>query len=76
MDGLTPYTGQIPAMDMLRHTRRVNLFLMGLRLNDMYRFGIRDPHWRPNSDAFARPGTLLPITIIEIRANPHLTPPR
>lgn len=72
MDGLGAYTGQIPALDMLKHTRRVNLFLMGLRLNDMYRFGIQDPHWRPNSDAMTRPGTLMPITIIEIRANPHL----
>ncbi len=70
--GLTPYTGQIPAMDMLKHERRVNLFLMGLRLNDMYRFGIRDPHWKANSDAVTKPGTLLPITIVEIRANPHL----
>lgn len=72
MNGLSPYTGQIPALDILKYERRVNLFLMGLRLNDMYRFGVSDPHWRPNSDAVARPGTLLPITIIEIRANPHL----
>jgi starch-binding outer membrane protein, SusD/RagB family len=69
---LTPYDGQIPALDMLIHSRRVNLFLTGLRLNDMYRFGVQDPHWRPNSDATLRPGTLLPITDIEIRANPNL----
>jgi starch-binding outer membrane protein, SusD/RagB family len=72
MDGLTPYAGQIPAEDMLVYSRRVNLFLMGLRLNDMYRFGIEDPHWRPNSDARDRPGTLLPITDIELRSNPNL----
>lgn len=72
LDGLTPYTGQIPALDMLKHTRRTSLFLTGLRLNDMYRFGIRDPHWVSGSDAVDRPGTLLPITIIEIRANPFL----
>jgi starch-binding outer membrane protein, SusD/RagB family len=72
MDDLTPYTGQIPALDMLLHARRVNLFLMGLRLNDMYRFGIADPHWQAGSDAVTRPGTLLPITDIEIRSNPHL----
>lgn len=35
MDGLTDYSGQIPALDMLEYERRVNLFLMGLRLNDM-----------------------------------------
>lgn len=72
LDDLTPYTGQIPALDMLKHSRRVNLFLMGVRLNDMYRFGIVDPHWQPNSDAAQRPGTLFPITTVEIRANPHL----
>lgn len=72
LEELTPFTGQIPDLDMLVHSRRVNLFLMGLRLNDMYRFGISDPHWRPNSDASERPGTLLPITDIELRSNPLL----
>jgi hypothetical protein len=72
MDELPAYTGQIPALDMLKHTRRVNLFLMGLRLNDMYRFGISSAHWRTGSDATNSPGTLLPITITEIRANPNL----
>jgi starch-binding outer membrane protein, SusD/RagB family len=72
MDDLTPYTGQIPALDMLISARRVNLFMMGLRLNDMYRFGIQDPHWRPGSDAITSPGTLLPITDIELRSNPNL----
>jgi hypothetical protein len=72
MDGLTPYSGQIPAIDMLQHERRVNLMLMGLRLKDMYRFGVTDPKWQPQGDAIAAPGTLLPITIIEIRANCHL----
>jgi hypothetical protein len=73
LNGLTPYTGQIPALDMLLHSRRVNLFLMGLRLNDMYRFRIRDRHWLPNSDAVLRPGMLLPISIVERRANPFLS---
>lgn len=72
MDGLTPYSGQIPAMDMLTHERRVNTFLMGLRLADMYRFGITAPEWEPQGDALSAPGMLLPITIIEIRANCHL----
>ncbi len=69
LDGLTAWSGQIPALEMLKHERRVNLFMSGLRLNDMYRFGTRDPRWLPNSDAFARPGTLLPITCIERRSN-------
>ena len=57
---------------MLRHTRRVNMMLQGLRLADMYRWGIRDPQWQDVSAASSRPGTMLPISIIEIRANCHL----
>lgn len=72
MDNLTPYAGQIPAKDMLNHERRVNTMFMGLRLADMYRFGITDGLWEPNGDAMSAPGTMLPITIIEIRANCHL----
>lgn len=72
MDGLTPYSGQIPAIDMLQHTRRMNTFLMGLRLSDMYRFGVKDARWLDGSDADASPGTLLPITLVEVRANCHM----
>jgi hypothetical protein len=72
MDGLTPYSGQIPALDMLKHERRVNTFVMGLRLADMYRFGIKDAKWQSGSDAIKTPGMMLPITIIEIRANCYL----
>jgi hypothetical protein len=69
MDGLPAYTGQIPAVDMLEHARRTNLMLMGVRLADMYRFGITDANWQPGSVAVTAPGTLLPITNIEIEAN-------
>ena len=72
MDDLTPYSGQISAQAMLNHERRVNTMFMGLRLADMYRFGIQDRLWEPNGDAVTAPGTMLPITIIEIRANCHL----
>lgn len=72
MDGLTPYSGQMDATELLKHERRVNTVLMGLRLADMYRFGITDDLWEPNGDAMSAPGTMLPITIIEIRANCHL----
>ena len=72
LDGLTPYDGQISGMEMLRHTRRVNVLLQGLRLADMYRWRIRDPGWQAVSAASSRPGTMLPISIIEIRANCHL----
>ncbi|MCI0436422.1 MAG: hypothetical protein L0271_22715 [Gemmatimonadetes bacterium] len=72
LDDLTAYTGQIPALDMLKHERRATLFVTGVRLLDMYRFGIRDPLWHPNSDAVTSPGTLFPITCIERNANPEI----
>ena len=72
LDGLTPYDGQISETEMLRHTRRVNVMLQGLRLADMYRWGIEDPKWQDASAASSRPGTMLPISIIELRANRHL----
>ncbi len=70
LDGLTAYTGQIPALEMLKHERRAVLFVTGVRLLDMYRFGVRDPLWHANSDTRTTPGTLLPITCIEKNANP------
>ena len=72
LDELTPFSGQISDMDMLKHTRRVNVLLQGLRLADMYRFGIRDPKWKATNPTIAKPGEMLPISIIEIRANCHL----
>lgn len=72
LDGLSDYTGQIPAEEMLVHERRVNLFLQTRRLADMYRFGIESPNWRPQSAAATTPGTFFPIGITEVRANPEL----
>ena len=72
MDGLTAFSGQISNNDMLQHTRRANTMIMGLRIADMYRFGLTDPKWEAQSDAISTPGEMLPITIIEIRANCHL----
>jgi hypothetical protein len=69
VDGLGDYTGQIPELDMLKHERRAALFVTGVRLLDMYRFGVKDPLWHSTSDAFQKPGTLLPITCIERDAN-------
>lgn len=70
MDGLTAYSGQIPALEMLRHERRVNLFLENRRLHDMYRFGETSSLWQPQSDAIQRPGTFFPISLTEILSNP------
>lgn len=71
LDGLTPYSGQIPASDMLQHERRVNLFLQYKRLQDHYRFGVPSSNWLGGSKALTTPGTMLPITRVEILANCH-----
>ncbi len=73
LDGMTAYTGQVPAQDMLLHERRVNLYLQGLRLHDHYRFGIQSNNWLPNSEAVTTPGTMLPITRTEILSNPNIS---
>ena len=69
----TGATGQPSARDMLIHARRVNLFLHGSRLNDMYRFGIVDPEWSSQSDAATCPGSLFPIVDVERQTNPSVT---
>lgn len=64
----------------LQHHRRVNTILQGLRLQDMYRWGLTptdagsapDARWQPGSTAVTAPGTMLPVTIIECRANQYL----
>lgn len=72
--GGEPYEGaaQVDPVEMLEHERRANLYLQNRRLADHYRFGTPSPEWQPNSASATSPGTMLPITIIEIRANPHL----
>jgi hypothetical protein len=72
VNGMPLYAGQIPAIDMLKHERRAALFLTGMRLFDMYRFGVRDPLWHANADVVRRPGTLLPITCLEANSNPNI----
>ncbi|MCZ6915331.1 MAG: hypothetical protein O7I93_01030 [Gemmatimonadetes bacterium] len=76
--GMTPWVsggaGMPAAQDLLIHERRVNLFLQGRRLNDMYRFGIQSSMWEASSSAVTNPGSFLPITKIELDANCHLNP--
>lgn len=64
--------GAVSDMDMLMHERRVNTLFMGLRLQDMYRWGLQDARWQGASSAVTAPGTMLPITIVECRANQYL----
>lgn len=70
LDGLTEYQGQVSALELLRHSRQVNLFLQGRRLADLYRFEKTSPEWNLNR---VTEGTFFPITITEIRANPNLS---
>lgn len=72
LDDLTPYSGQIPALDMLTHARRVNLFFQARRLADQYRFGQPSPDWLEGSHAVRQPGTFLPIGQTERLSNCHL----
>lgn len=71
MDNLTDYDGQIPSLEMLRHMRRVTVLLQGLRLGDMYRWGIEGVLWQDVSDAVRCPGVMLPVPNIERTANPQ-----
>ena len=58
---------------MLKHERRVNTLLQGRRLNDMYRWGIKDTKWLSNNASYTSSGRLLPITIRERKANLNVT---
>jgi hypothetical protein len=76
LGGMTAWTtgSGVTAQDMLIYERRVNLFLQGRRLNDMYRFGIQSSAWQSSRKAVTNPGTFLPITTAEILANCFLNP--
>ena len=59
---------------MLKYERKVNLFLQGRRLHDLYRFGDLADQWQastPVAEAVSAPGTFFPITQIELLANPY-----
>jgi hypothetical protein len=74
--GLTPYdplnAAHPRALAMYQHERRVNLFLQGRRLADHYRFGVPADKWPANAEAVLQPGTVFPITNVEILANCHI----
>ncbi|MEX2526928.1 MAG: hypothetical protein WEA09_04760 [Gemmatimonadota bacterium] len=72
LDSLTPYSGQVAAMDLLKHSRMSNLYNTGRRLSDHYRFGTKSALWNPNFEAANRPGTLFPIAQLERTSNCHL----
>ncbi len=70
--GLTPYSGQVAAQALLEQSRQINLFMMGRRLADHYRFQNPSAQWIAGSTAMTAPGTFFPITIIECRANENI----
>ena len=77
-DSKTPYAGQIPALDLLKHERRVHLFNRMRRLADLYRFGEREARWAPVTgfdSAYDVPGLLFPIPNVERLANPCIEDP-
>lgn len=73
LDNLTPYSGQVAPDSLLKYERRVNLYLQGRRLNDMYRFGQTSRYWTTGSDALSCPGSLFPISKTERATNPRVT---
>jgi hypothetical protein len=70
LDGKPAYTGAGPTrLQLLQWERRINLVFQGRRLNDMYRFGVKDPRWINTSVVVRKPGCLLPIPRLEREAN-------
>ena len=72
LDGLTPWSGQVPALQILQHERQVNLFLQMRRLTDEYRFGLPSPEWQATSAAASKPGTFFPIAYSEALTNCYI----
>ena len=72
LDGLTLYSSQVAAQDVLEHTRQANLFNQGRRLIDMYRFERMSPEWSIQGTTVQSPGTFFPIADIELKSNPNL----
>lgn len=69
LDGLTAYSGQMDAEELLQHERMAGLYLTGRRLGDHYRWGTTSFRWNPNASAATRPGTLFPIAQVERTSN-------
>ncbi len=73
LGGKAAFSGQIANTAMLAYERQAQLWLMGRRLSDMYRFGQKDPKWTNNSNyasSFSVVGLLYPIAQVERLANP------
>lgn len=78
LDGKPAFTGQpgLTDLQMLRHERQAQLWLMRRRLADMHRFGLRDPNWAADPNfvsTFSCVGLLFPIPNVERLGNPLVT---
>ena len=74
LDGKAPYTGAGPTrLALLQWERRINLIFAGRRLQDMYRFGVKDQYWLATNIAVRKPGCFFAIPQIEIDSNSKLT---
>lgn len=67
-----PDTHETTPQEMLEYERKANLFMMGRRLHDLYRFGESSPEWGSSSVASTTPGTVFPIANNEIDSNPYI----
>lgn len=68
--GLANYSGTPAPVEMLKHSRFVNLYLQGRRLMDMHRFGIKSVKWIPQAEAYAK-ACFFPIMNIERQTHPQ-----
>jgi len=57
--------------EMLEYERKANLFMMGRRLHDLYRFGKSSPEWGSSTVTVTSPGTVFPVPNSELDSNPH-----
>lgn len=70
VDGLPPYAAvNGNGRAQLEYERKVQLFLQGRRLMDLYRFGSADSRWLTSSTTGVRGKCLLPISYIERLTN-------
>lgn len=73
LDNLTTWDGATPTPQaMIRYERQANLFLMGRRLADMYRFGLTTIRWDPTAQARSPGGYFLPISAQECLSNTNI----
>jgi hypothetical protein len=67
-DDKDPFAGEVSDLEILQNT-----LFMGLRLPDMFRWGIQDDRWLSSNSAITSPGKMMPISCVEIRANSNLS---